>query len=155
MAVTVRGADILFADGTSQSTAATSFSVSAGGNFQNTGSLGVGGTNNNGTNTLQSPRLYVSVSGSVRIKYIKTENYTANPYGGTAAQARGYIYKNGSAVSGLISVNGTLDVACAPGDYFQTSVYNVGSQNESAGLYITGVGVSTFPRSPVAIAYTF
>lgn len=156
MAMVINGTTgLTFNDSSTQSTSATApLVLSAGGNFQTVDSV-IGGTNNTSTNILQSPRLYVDVSGTVRIRYYKTESTKSYNYGGASAQARGYIYKNGSVVSGLISANGTLDVPCAPGDYFQTSVYNLGDTTLQAGLYISGLGFSTFPRAQVAYGYTF
>ena len=137
MAVTVRGTDILFNDGTTQSTAAGGAPTVSAGNFYQPGGSDLG----SGTVSSTSPRRIrlskMLVSGTVRVQWV----LYANGYGTTY----GRIYKNGVATGALRSTTAyttyTDDISVSIGDTIELYIY--GSNANSVAGSGLNIGVNS------------
>lgn len=139
MPTTLRNTDILFNDGTTQSTAASQNpTVSAGSNynFVSTNLIGTAFT----TYALVAGRCWttrVTVSGTIRVRYVLTSEGAQTVYG--------RIYRNGTAVGterSTTSQSGvafTEDIAISAGDLLQISMRSI---NSIGAAYIDSPGTA-------------
>ena len=133
MAVTVRGTDILFNDGTTQSTAAGGVPVVSAGTFYQPGGSNLSSSNANSTSPVRIRLSKMLVSGTVRVQWVL--------YGNSYGTTYGRIYKNGVATGTLRSTTVfatyTDDISVSIGNTIELYIYGSNANSVSgSGLNI-------------------